>query len=188
MSLSVTRPIGRALVVASASNRGPLVATANRLGFECGQCDDPYSAMLEISRRRLAYAALILSLSGLYREELALITTVKRRIPHLEVWLAHTDGRQSTLAEAIRLGADGLIDAEGLHRMAAPSATVHTGDAQAYRPLTIPSEPSNGEPVEQVESANQSDIALGEPVLTADELRALLQDQPLMPPSGKVEE
>jgi hypothetical protein len=28
------------------------------------------------------------------------------------------------------------------------------------------------------------DMPIGEPVLTADELRALLQDQPSMPPSG----
>ena len=32
------------------------------------------------------------------------------------------------------------------------------------------------------------DDTINEPVLSADELRALLQDQPSMPPSGNVEE
>ena len=43
----------------------------------------------------------------------------KRRWPHLDVWLTHTDGRASTLAEAMRLGADALLADDGqLHRTA----------------------------------------------------------------------
>src|SRR5262245_55420164 len=98
VSMPVIRPMGRALVVASPTSRSPLLAAASKVGFDCGECDDPYTATLELSRRRLVYRALILSLGSLYREELALITTVKRRMPHLEIWLAHTDGRQAALA------------------------------------------------------------------------------------------
>ena len=47
--------------------------------------------------------AVILSVGSLHREELAFIPGVKRRFPHLEIWLTHTDGRQSALAEAMRL-------------------------------------------------------------------------------------
>jgi hypothetical protein len=36
--------------------------------------------------------------------------------------------------------------------------------------------------------SKSEDDALNEPVLSADELRALLQDQPTMPPSGNAEE
>jgi hypothetical protein len=34
------------------------------------------------------------------------------------------------------------------------------------------------------EDLQHDDTGVGEPVLTADELRALLQEQPSMPPSG----
>lgn len=191
VSLSVTRPTGRALVVASTTSRAALVNVVMRQGFECAECDDPYTAMLELSRRRLAYGTLVLSLASLYREELSLIPTVRRRLPHLEIWLAHTDGRQAALAEAMRLGADGLMDDEGLHRMAVPPPTL----TQSYQamPASAPNPPpadsapteEQAEPVEQAVSAQG---AIGEPVLTADELRALLQDQPVMPPSGPAEE
>jgi hypothetical protein len=127
---------------------------------------------LELSRRRLVYRALIISLASLYREELSLITTVKRRMPHVEIWLAHTDGRQATLAEAMRLGAEGLIDDEGLHRIAAPTPEiVEHAPPQALDPESEP-------------QASQQQTSIIEPVLTAEELRALLQDQPAMPPSG----
>lgn len=187
VSLSVTRPIGRALVVASPTSRQALVTTIARQGFECGECDDPYTAMLELSRRRLAYGALVLSLTSLYREELSLIATVKRRLPHLEIWLAHTDGRQAALAEAMRLGADGLMDDDGLHRMAASPPAAQTN----YQPMptSTPAAEAPAEPVEAApeESAAESDPSIGEPVLTAEELRALLQDQPSMPPSSSEE-
>jgi hypothetical protein len=121
----------------------------------------------------------------MYREELTLIATVKRRFPHVEIWLAHTDGRQASLAEAMRLGADGLVADDGLHRIAsaspaagaaAPFASVAAGSSDvAPEPRDESPEPADAGNVESVP---------GEPVLTADELRALLQDQPSMPPSG----
>jgi hypothetical protein len=163
-----------------------------RLGYESGECEDPYTATLELTRRRLAYRALVLSLAGLYREELALITTVKRRFPHVEIWLCHTDGRQAALAEAMRLGADGLIDDEGFHRIAAPP--VH--ETVVYQSMPVSSIPKptmlaelpKREPAPDEadgdEPMQESKGAIGEPVLTAEELRALLQDQPVMPPSA----
>lgn len=179
VSFPVTRPIGRALVVANSTARVGIVAALNKLGFECGECDDPYTAVQELCHRRLAYRAAILSLASLYREELSLISTVKRRFPHVEVWLAHTDGRQAALAESMRLGADGLLDDEGLHRIAAPPTRE---PITTYHPM--PSPPPQEQPAEP---ANNEPERIGEPVLTADELRALLQDQPAMPPSGAVE-
>jgi hypothetical protein len=185
VSYPVTRPIGRALVVANPSSRSSLVELLTRLGYECGECDDPYTAALELTQRRLAYRALILSLAGLYREELPLIATVKRRFPHVEIWLSHTDGRQGTLAEAMRLGADGLLDGEGLHRIAAAPMSVqpfHT----VVEPLPPPPASASGAP-QAPPPAVEFESAPGETVLTAEELRALLQDQPAMPPSGTAE-
>jgi hypothetical protein len=180
------------LVVAHASGRAALVEMLARLGYESGECEDPYSATLELTRRRLAYRALILSLAGLYREELALISTVKRRFPHVEIWLCHTDSRQAALAESMRLGADGLLDDEGFHRIAAPP--VH--ETVVYQSMPISSIPKptmlpelpKREPADEVdESVHETKGSIGEPVLTAEELRALLQDQPVMPPSATEE-
>ncbi|WP_428937470.1 hypothetical protein [Fontivita pretiosa] len=172
--------------MAHPSGRAQLVSLLTRLGFDCGECDDPYTAMLELVRRRSVYSALVLSLAGTYREELPLIATVKRRFPQVEVWLAQTDGRPAALVEALRHGADGLIDEEGLHRIAAPAAgqvpvppapmllsheppPVRQHPGHMHATTAAPCEHDAQSPTEPTES-------IGEPVLSAEELRALLQD------------
>ena len=185
VSLPVTRPVGRALVVANPTSRATLEQHLARLGFDCGGFDDPYTAATELARRRLAYTALILSLSSLYREELSFIAMVKRRFPHVEIWLAHTDGRQAALAEAMRFGADGLVDGDGLHRIAAhaPPAPAPTY-TQLPEPIPAVRATSEEETPPPPQASEEPIEGIGEPVLTADELRALLQDQPAMPPSS----
>jgi hypothetical protein len=78
------------------------------------------------------------------------------------------------MAEAQRMGADGLLAEDGLHRT---GASLASGQALPYASPAAPMAPDAAGAVE--ESING-----GEPVLTADELRALLQEQPSMPPSG----
>jgi len=132
----------------------------------------------------VGYRALILSLTSLYKEELHLIRAVKRRFPHLEIWLTHTDGRQAALAEAMRLGADGLLAEDGLHRIAPPPEEQTSRSGMEFgSPLSLNDETMLAQPSEQSVDVD-SDVPNGEPVLTADELRALLQEQPLTPPSG----
>jgi hypothetical protein len=151
------------------------------LGFECAEIDDPFAALAELMRRPLVYRAIVLSLTSLYREELAVVATIKRRLPHVDVWVTHIEGRQAALAEAMRLGADGLLAEDGLHR---------TGAAAAPAASSIPAVPERTMETENVGTAPSSDVAhdmdadpaVGEPVLTAEELRALLQEQPLSPP------
>jgi hypothetical protein len=168
VSLPVTRPIGRALIVASQSSRSEPAAVLQGLGYTCIESDDPYTAMLEICRRPLVYRAIILSLNSLYKEELAIVQTIKQRFPHVEVWLTQTDGRQASLAEAMRMGADGLLLEDGLHRI---GITVPAEKPSAVQPM------SRKQQIDEEESMD-SDFGAGEPVLTADELRALLQEQP----------
>jgi hypothetical protein len=137
---------------------------------------------------------LILCLASMYREELLLIATVKRRLPHVEIWLAQTDGRMAALAEGVRLGADGLVAEDGsLHRMVSsvpplsePPNTPQGGGIELCGENTPRSEaPGAGMDVSSASSSSGiPDVGIGEPVLTADELRALLQDQPSMPPAG----
>jgi DNA-binding NarL/FixJ family response regulator len=174
VSIPVTRPIGRALIVASPSSRQQPAAVLERLGYTCAEVDDPYAAMLELCRRPLVYRAIILSLTSLYKEELAMVQTVKQRFPHVEVWLTQTDGRQASLAESMRLGADGLLSEDGLHRIAITAAA----DTFIPPPPVVRNEPQDEE------QSMDSDMSIGEPVLTADELRALLQEQPMSDRDG----
>jgi DNA-binding NarL/FixJ family response regulator len=132
------------------------------------ELDDPYAAMLELCRRPLVYRAVILSLTSLYKEELAVVHTIKQRFPHVEVWLTQTDGRQASLAESMRLGADGLLSEDGLHRIAITAAAEYTAP-HAHHEQSQDTRDSE---------TMESDMNMGEPVLTADELRALLQEQP----------
>lgn len=180
VSLPVTRPVGRALLVGNAASRAEPLAALQQLGFAATESDDPYAAMAELCRRPLTYRALILSLASLYREELNLIATVKRRFPHIEIWLAQTDGRQGALADGMRFGADGLLAEDGLHRIAVPASM-----SQENPPIL----PAEAEALAaDSEAAGAIDSPVVEPVLTADELRALLQDQPAGPsgaPAGE---
>jgi hypothetical protein len=199
VSLPVTRPSGRALVVGHAAGRAEPLGTLQRMGYACAEADDPYAAMAEVCRRPMVYRAVILSLSSLHREELALVPGIKRRFPHVEVWLTHTDGRQASLAEAMRLGADGLLSGEGLHRIAMSGGAVpasYAPEAPVESPLSLPRPAApavtRDEPQQQPApaAARRADDpedanAIGEPVLTADELRALLQEQPAPPTIGE---
>jgi len=118
VSLPVTRPTGRALLVGGVDCRQRPLALLQDIGYVCVEADDPYSAMVELSRRPQAYRAMVLSLQSVYREELSLIATIKTRFPQVEIWLTDTDGRQASLADAMCLGADGLLGNDGLHRVA----------------------------------------------------------------------
>lgn len=167
MSLPVSRPTGQALLVAAPGNRARPLETLHDLGFSATEADDPYAAMTELCRRPLVYRAVILSLANLYREELAILPAIRSRFPHVELWLAHTDGRQAALAEAMRLGADGLLSEEGLHRLASPPP----GHAMPAEPV----DEAHGESASPEDDAHERH-APG-PILTADELRALLHEQ-----------
>jgi hypothetical protein len=175
-------------------------------GFDCAEVDDAYAAMIELCRHRLSYRSVILCMASFYREELNFISTTKRRMPHIEIWLTQIDGRAAALVEAMRLGADGLLAEDGtLHRMPSgqtPTPMVSgTGGSELLpdKEMIEPLAPSitGASSATKLEStfgsaefpdSKSEDDALNEPVLSADELRALLQDQPTMPPSGNAEE
>lgn len=184
VSLPVTRSSGRALLIGSAALRPAVAESLGRLGYTCGEADDPYSGMTELCRRSLVYQAVILSLASLYREELPIIRAIKRRFPQAEVWLAHTDGRQATLAEAMRLGADGLLDQDGLHRIALGGMGTESPEPMRSdeRSISDGVRPSPGSKSDAMDS-DELDTS-NEPILSADELKALLQEQPAVPHSG----
>lgn len=223
VSFPVTRPSGRALLVGNPASRGQPFALLGLLGFECEEVDDPYTALFEICQQPQVFHAVVLSLASLYREELQVVGAIKARFPQIEVWLAQTDGRHAAMAEAIRLGADGLLSEDGLHRIGIPPASgpnhagpnragpnhtgpnhtgpnpigpTHTAGTTVILPHESNDEPdppsqrpdSDGSPTAQVSSNGDGEdhessvAAVSEPVLSADELRALLQEQPFSPP------
>jgi hypothetical protein len=182
-SMPVSRPTGRALLVASPSSRAAARQSLEGLGYICDEADEPYSAAMQLLQEGSAHTAVVFSLGSLYKEELALIGTIKRRRPQVEVWLTHTDGRQSALAEAMRLGADGLLAEDGLHRIGlAPSPSTTPAAWSTY----VPSHHRHDPPAmtEATSHPDDSEFAPDEPVLTADELRMLLQDHPATPPGA----
>jgi hypothetical protein len=185
VSFPVKRPVGRALVLGTSSSRSQPLAAMQALGFTCAEIDDPYAAAAELLKRPLVYRAVVLSLTSLYREELTLISTLKRRLPHVDIWLTHTEGRQAAMAEAVRLGADGLLGEDGaLHRLLQhpqPQPQPHATATDTAQPAPA----GDIEPVAQhIVNPVDADIPSGEPVLSADELRALLQEEPSFPPDS----
>jgi hypothetical protein len=191
VSLPVTRPSGFALLVGNPTSRTEPLAILSDLGYGCDEADDPYSAFVELCQRPLAFNTVILSLASIYREELLIIPAIRRRFPHLDVWLTQTDGRHSAMAEAIRLGADGLLSEDGMHRIALPPAATDVGgsvDAASRMNQESDDEQErvNGfsHPAGEADRGSNifnDEITVGEPVLTADELRALLQEEPSAP-------
>src|SRR4051794_26697844 len=97
-SSPLKRPVGKALIVGSPSARSAPLAAMQALGFECAEVENPYAAAAELHRRPLVYRALVLSLASLFKEELALVSALKKRLPHIEIWLTHIEGRQAALA------------------------------------------------------------------------------------------
>ena len=179
VSLPVNRPTGRAIVVGSAGSRGAAVATLRGLGYQSIEADDPYSAAAELSKRSMTYRAMILCLNSLYREELSFIASIKHRYPHIDIWLSQTDGRAAALAEALRLGADGLLSDDGPHRFVMTEEGLGiVADKITMTPTSQPkpaARPEGGEiPKPMVKIF--AELPIGDPVLTADELRALLQE------------
>jgi len=187
--LPISRSAQRALIIAGPAFRAEPLNLLRRLGFEYAEADDPYAAMLQLSRKPEVYTDLVISLNSLYQEELAIIAAVKRRWPDIQVWLVGTDGRQAALAQAMRLGADGLVCEDGLQRTASaiPTQTTHLATSDKPDTATVASPKTDVLPAQEEDEGHghEEDGLSDEPVLTAEELRALLQDQTFAPGRGR---
>src|SRR4051812_36588223 len=137
VSLPVTRPAGKMLIIANPAMQNQPAQTLQQLGFEAQIVADPYSAMTELLAPHAKFRGCVLSLQSLYREEIAMVRTLKRELPQLEIWLAHTDQRQAALADAMRFGADGLLSDDGLHRIAEPSSVCTPSEEASYDPMQL---------------------------------------------------
>jgi hypothetical protein len=190
---STNATTARALLVGSPECRSRLLLVLRPMGYTCVEVDDPYAAMLELGRSTEPYQAVVLSLSSLFREELAFVEAVKRR-HGVEVWLSHTDGRAASLAQAMGYGIDGLLGNDGLHRLGTPAAN-GTRPAAVLPPApppqssTVPTPPASSSPGHRPSRRSGLNDARvcppgGEAVLTSEDLRALLLETPLGPSTG----
>ncbi|MGC4032799.1 MAG: hypothetical protein QM754_13910 [Tepidisphaeraceae bacterium] len=176
LSANVIKSAGHALIVGGEACRPQPRQTLQAIGYETDERDNPYAALLELCARPLVYRALVLSLQSIYKEELALISTVRQRFPHVSVWLAHTDGRQAALVEAMRLGAEALVSPNGIHSFGETVAQPQPPARQmTFRP--VPAADPSPEPAPEPLARQDKKHAQNEhqdPLLTADELHALL--------------
>lgn len=164
------------MVVSAESSRQRPTQVLRGLGYEVDCEEDPYAAMIELCRRPLVYRAVVLSLQALYRDELQIIATIRRRFPHMTIWLTQTDGRQASLAEAMRLGAEGLVAEDGIHPFTETAAPIAPVAPVTYRPAPTPSRSEVTEPIKSSTRLHASQTE-SDPVLSADELRALLGNE-----------
>ncbi|MFT3786606.1 MAG: hypothetical protein QM770_10625 [Tepidisphaeraceae bacterium] len=189
---SPVRPTAFALIVAAPTAQPALQAMLHRENFDSLSVDEPYAALVELLAKPLVYRAVVLSLHGLYREELTVIKTIRAKLPHVSVWLAHTDGRQAALAEAMRLGASGLLSEEGLHAFSDDEPTT----SELAKLSSLAATQANTERTGIVEALTTDERAHepdeipdeSEPILSADELRALLADSGTWPSSASESE
>jgi len=163
---SLTR--GPAIVVGGEGCRAMALGVLSRENIPAFEAESPYPAMAEISRKPGVYKTVILSLQNLFQEELRMIEAIKALHPGIGIWLCHTEGRPSTLAMALRMGADGILAEDGLHRMA-PGAEIVEKESPPAKTPPPPVKPS-------VVVAPAASVNPIEPILTVEELRALLQD------------
>ena len=126
--------------------------------------DDAADAVLllgRLLRDGTAARAVVLSLSAMRPEDLAVVRTVRRYFPSAEVWVSDVGPHAAMLAEAVSLGAAGLVADGRLHRFALPAPAPPPRPAVKQTPAK-PAAPPDPDP--------------GQPLLSGDELRALLGD------------
>jgi hypothetical protein len=164
---------------------------------------DPYAAMCAIASSPAKWQMVVLDLQQLYDGELAIIPAIRTTANHCRVVVAHADGRPAMLARAIRLGIDGLLTGGKIEWLTTMQAAMSPPVAE--RAITPPQDsppptPEAASPatshalqhdhIDQTDHADQADqaelrsvadIYQDEPLLTADELKALLSDHDIRP-------
>jgi hypothetical protein len=165
-------PVKQVLFICSPASRSQARRELQRLGFTCAEFDDPYAAIVELARRPGDFAAAVVSLASLYGEELAIVAAITQRFPGIDVFLAHADERRDMAAEAIRLGATGILGNQGIRRLAAAPNVATTAPPTAPPAATASSDARSMTTISATAPAANAD----DPILTAEELRALLED------------
>lgn len=165
---------------------------------------DPYAAMYAIAASPAKWHMVVLDLQQFYDGELAIIPAIRATAAQCRVVVAHADGRPAMLARAIRLGIDGLLTGGKIEwfttaepAMSQPAAhpstrlpqpippsAAETPSPETPTPETSTRASTHNSPddhADQAELRSVADIYQDEPLLTADELKALLSDHDIRP-------
>lgn len=179
----------RVAVIGSGEVLARVLGQLHRLGAECVVLDDPYQAVAALTQRPGAYPAAVFVLPSIYPDELPAISAILKHSPGTRVVVAAAEQQVSSLAAALRLGASGVLTEHGIEAFAGQ-------DAPPFSPTnsTPSTQPSTALPPENEESTlataddahhptahqphddHHSDYEPTDPILTADELHALLHD------------
>ncbi|MEM6562204.1 MAG: hypothetical protein AAF656_11435 [Planctomycetota bacterium] len=158
-------PTGRVALVATGPMRDRRAETLMTAGYDVHGFDDPYAAMLAICRKPLVFRALAVSLQAIYPKELDLVSAVAQRFPHVRLLACDTDGRRTTLIDAVQRGVTDILDDHGI----TPADTEReSADVSLANPAELTDE-------ETAALARPTDTPT-DPVLTPEEIRALLSD------------
>ncbi len=128
---------------------------------------DPFLLIERLVELRDRVDYVVLSLDQIRADELVVIQTIKAFFPRVTIWLTGVAGRSAELAQAVLLGADGLVSEAGVYRFtdAGKAANIPGDTPTHWAELEGQTKPGAA-----TTAADPSD-----PVLTADELRALLE-------------
>jgi hypothetical protein len=179
-------------------------------GIAATSVSDPYAAMLLIAANPRGWQMIVLNLQQMFDAELAVLSAVRAVAPDCRVAVTRADGRPALLARALRLGLDGIFTGTAIEWFTPPPPTTPQASARSTpvtavaleptaatppgqmarqsapetKPVITANEDLNDDPTDQTALRSVAEIDLDEPLLTAEELKALLSDHGIRPAAG----
>ena len=150
---------------------------------------DPYVAMLHIARDPGAVSRVFIDLQQFFDSEIPFVAAVRAIAPQCRIIALGSESRPSLLAKAIGAGVDGLL-ADGKIRWlresplrSQPLSRTNPIETSAAIELVDPPETlSTADSTRDPTDSSASDFpGAAEPLLTAEELKALLSDHGIQP-------
>lgn len=173
----------RVAVVGSGEALARVLGLLHREGAACEAVNDPYRVVGLVAGSS-GVSAVVLVLPCLYPEEMAVVGAL-RRLTGVPVIVAAADGLMSQLSAAIREGATAILTERGIDWLGVPASTgplppaATPGSTEVTPPPTpIRSTPQVDvtTPEDRFDELSEESGPPPEPVLSAEELRALLQE------------
>lgn len=184
-------------VLGHGDNLARTLGLLHRMGARCTVWEDAYQAACEVARHPDTFFAVVVILPCCYQAELAVISTIRTYARNTRVYVADAEQHVSMLTGAMRLGATGLLTQAGVELFAEPAGYDfdQSVGAEGQGDVLVTDEPgaaaehlsalADGPVVTSAnvdeeelegEEFDDSPLAPVEPILSAEELHALLHD------------
>ena len=185
----------RVMVVGVGDVLARVLGTLHRLGAACVAVDDPYRAVLEVagsqgSARGGTCDAVVFALPCLFPGEVAAIRAISKLRPAPIILVAAAEQQLSLLTAAIREGAVGVITERGIEWLASIAPEHATPEPLPEQLLIDDSAETDSAQFDADADSDDADAEFDlteptEPLLTAEELKALLHDpiEPVLEPN-----